>query len=378
MRGRRRGGASVRRAMSFRVGAPLALHRLEGRHRDRLVTHFEDLDLLFSSWRAQAHGVTLARLDESARDGGDPAHVVPRGIHLVDADDAHGVLLPRLVRVDHGRAEEHLVRVLARGRIHHLGDLQALGEVADAPVDLAQPLLAVLVVGVLRAVAELRGPRHHARHLRALVVHEPLQLVAHAPPSRRREVVLRARGNRVRILAVEIVVGKALAVLARERLAHLNPSTNIRIPPRSISIAIAVRMSPMRRAIACMPRSPIQRCSRSPARSTTVAIAMVTTSAPAIMPSWRGSFEASSITVARAEGPEMSGMASGTMKGSPRGSSPKAPSGCANTIRIAIMKRITPPAIDNDVSERCMRTRISGPNSMNAASRRKAMPHSRT
>jgi len=44
--------------------------------------------------------------------------------------------------------------------------LPALGEVADAPVDLAQALLAVLVVGVLAAVAELGGHETTSRSRR--------------------------------------------------------------------------------------------------------------------------------------------------------------------------------------------------------------------
>ena len=76
-----------------------------------------------------------------------------------------------------------------------------------------------------------------------------------------------------------------------------------------------------------------------------------------------------SITVASAEGPAMRGMASGTMKGSTPPSSPKVPFIFANTMRIAIMKRITPPAIDSDVCDRCMSARKDCPPNMKARSR---------
>ena len=46
-------------------------------------------------------------------------------------------------------------------RVDDLGDFQALQQKSDAAVDLAQPLLAVQVVAVLRAVAVAGGPRHH-------------------------------------------------------------------------------------------------------------------------------------------------------------------------------------------------------------------------
>ena len=96
------------------------------------------------------------------------------------------------------------------------------------------------------------------------------------------------------------------------------------------------------------------------------------------MPSLAGSRVAMSITVASAEGPAMSGMASGTMNGSPFGWGPNAPSGFPNTIRIAIMKRMIPPAIDSDASERCISSRILRPKSMKSARVAKAMRHSRT
>src|SRR5215831_4633551 len=358
------------------VGTPLTLRGYEGRHGDLLVAHFDDLDLFVAAGRAELHPVALARLDERTRDGRDPAHVVLGGVHLVDADDAHGLLVARGRGVGDGGAEEHLVGLLARGGIDDLGGLEALGEVADAAVDLAQALLAVLVVRVLGAVAELGRPRHDRGHVRPLGLHEPGELVAHAAPAVRRQVVLGARGNRVLlVVAFEVVLGRV--VLAGERLAHFSPSTKARMPPSSISTAMAVRMRPIRRSNACIARSPSQRCRRSPASSSTVVTAITTTSAPASMPRRCGECEASSITVASADGPAMSGMASGTMSGSPASSLPNVPSKRPNTMRIAIMKRITPPAMDKDVCVSCMTDMICGPKAPNAARIAKAIAHSR-
>jgi drug/metabolite transporter (DMT)-like permease len=101
-------------------------------------------------------------------------------------------------------------------------------------------------------------------------------------------------------------------------------------------------------------------------------------SAAAHIPIFPGSRVAMSITVARADGPAISGTASGTMSGSPLGCGPKAPSGWAKTMRMAIMKRITPPAMDNDVSERCMSSRSARPNIMKSARIAAAIAHSRT
>jgi hypothetical protein len=66
------------------------------------------------------------------------------------------------------------------GWVGHLGDVQPLGQEADAAVDLAQALLAVQVVAVLAAVAVLGGPGHGLHHLGPLVVEQRHQFGAQA------------------------------------------------------------------------------------------------------------------------------------------------------------------------------------------------------
>ena len=105
---------------------------------------------------------------------------------------------PALVGVGDGGAEKHLVAAVVQPRVGHFGDVQALGQKADAPVDLAQALLAVEVVAVLRAVAVLGRPRHHLDDLRPLDVEQRQQLGAQARVAGGREVVLGARGQRRR------------------------------------------------------------------------------------------------------------------------------------------------------------------------------------
>ena len=79
---------------------------------------------------------------------------------------------PLRVGAGHGGAEEHLVGLAAPGRVDHLGIGQPLAEIAHAAVDLAQALLAVDVVAVLRAVAVAGGPAHDLHHLRPLLAHQ--------------------------------------------------------------------------------------------------------------------------------------------------------------------------------------------------------------
>jgi hypothetical protein len=77
-------------------------------------------------------------------------------VDLVDADDPDGALLALLIGGRDRGPEEDLVGLAAPGRVDDLGVGQALAQVADPPVDLAQALLAVDVVAVLRAVAVAR------------------------------------------------------------------------------------------------------------------------------------------------------------------------------------------------------------------------------
>src|SRR5688572_27931412 len=104
--------AGIRRLSSIGIRGPGGLGFLEGGHGDRLIPDLEDLELLVAPGRMQAHHVALAALDERARDGRDPAHVVPCGVGLVDAHDLHRRFLALRVGVGHGRAEEHLVGLL--------------------------------------------------------------------------------------------------------------------------------------------------------------------------------------------------------------------------------------------------------------------------
>jgi hypothetical protein len=51
--------------------------------------------------------------------------------------------------IGHGRAEEDLLQSQLLPRVDHDRAVQALGQIAHAAVDLAQALLAILIVGIL-------------------------------------------------------------------------------------------------------------------------------------------------------------------------------------------------------------------------------------
>jgi hypothetical protein len=95
---------------------------------------------------------------------------------------------------------------VVRRRVGDLGDVEPAGQEADAAVDLAQALLAVEVVAVLRAVAVLRRPGNDLHHLRALDVEQRHQLLAQPAVTLRRHVVARARGQRRRQRPFVVVI----------------------------------------------------------------------------------------------------------------------------------------------------------------------------
>src|SRR5262245_35642116 len=178
----------------------------------------QDLDLVLAGGRAHLHHVALEGAHQRPRDGRDPAHMAAAGIDLVDADDLDRALFALGVGIGDGGAEEHLLGPGPLGRIDDLRALQPLAEEADASVDLAQALLAVEIVTVLRAVAVGRRPRHDLHHLGPLLAHERHQLLAQALEALGSHVVLGA-GGQARDLVGQIVVVLAVAFLG-ESLAH--------------------------------------------------------------------------------------------------------------------------------------------------------------
>ena len=95
---------------------------------------------------------------------------------------------------------------MVQRRVGDLGDVEPLGQKADAAVDLAQAFFAVEVITVFGAVAVLRGPRNDLDDLGPLVVEQAQQLGAQARVAGGREVVFTAGGQCGRRDVVSIVV----------------------------------------------------------------------------------------------------------------------------------------------------------------------------
>ena len=74
------------------------------------------------------HLVALPRLNQAARQRGNPGNFVLRGVDFVYADDFYRLLAAVAAQQGYGCAEKDLVGGLARFRIDDLRRLQTLGE----------------------------------------------------------------------------------------------------------------------------------------------------------------------------------------------------------------------------------------------------------
>src|SRR5437879_7473562 len=121
-------------------------------------------------------------------------------IDLVGAHDAHHSRYSRGIGIAHRRAEECprlrpcLPRSFLSGsgsfRVHHFRGFDSLRKKANPPIDLPQPPLAVLIVGVFTAIAVAGSPRHHLRHGRAFPGEQKPVLIFEALEPAPRYVVL--------------------------------------------------------------------------------------------------------------------------------------------------------------------------------------------
>src|SRR6185312_1354584 len=140
----------------------------------------------------QDHAVTLCRLHQRTSNGRHKTDVVALEIDFVGAHDAHHPFIPCSIGVMHSRAKEHPLRSLSCSwsfRVHHLSGFDSFTKKANAPIDLPQPPLAVLIVGVLAAVAIAGSPRHDLYYCRAVLGKQKPVLILEALQPARSDVV---------------------------------------------------------------------------------------------------------------------------------------------------------------------------------------------
>src|SRR6266478_6329052 len=226
------GLASARESLCRGFGAKWFTERF---HKNALVTHFHHVQVFCTARRLEDYAVARCRLHQRAPQRRHPTDVVTVEIDFVGAHDAHHSLHSHGIGIAHGRAEE-----CSRGRlplsrsfrVHHFRSFDSLPEKANPPINLAQPPLAALIVGVFTAIAVTGSPRHYLRHRRAFPAKQKPVLILEALQSARRYVVLALRRGLVRFR------------FSRKPFSHLVvlPAQIQWVPPRSQEKATRCRI----------------------------------------------------------------------------------------------------------------------------------------
>src|SRR5580698_1255410 len=193
------GLASARESLRRDLGSRWFTERF---HRNALVTHVQHGQVFRAARQLKDYAVTRCRLHQRATQRRHPTDVVAVEIDFVGANDAHHSRYSRGIGIAHGRSEECPRRRLPRSRnfrIHHFRGFDSLREKANPPIDLPQPSLAVLIVGVFTAIAVAGGPRHYLRHGRAFPGEQKPVLIFQALEAAPRNVVLDWRRGGVRL-----------------------------------------------------------------------------------------------------------------------------------------------------------------------------------
>src|SRR5688572_14304478 len=172
--------------------------RRERLDRYLLVANLEDFQFLGSTRRPKDHCVALAGLHQRVGERRHPADIAAIQVQFVRADNTNFAFGAGFVRQAHGCTEENL-RCRAAGSwcrgIDDLGSVDAPSEEANPPVDLAEPLLTVVVVRVFAAIAIAGRPGDHLGDGRAFPGEEKLELGSQPLEASRRDVVLGRRSR---------------------------------------------------------------------------------------------------------------------------------------------------------------------------------------
>src|SRR5689334_2119799 len=188
-----RGLGSARESFCRGLGSRWFTERF---HRNALVPHFQHGQVFCTTRRLENYTIASCRLHQGAPQRRHPTDVLAVEIDLVRAHNAHYSLRSRGIGIAHGRSEECLRRCLPRSRsfrVNHFRHIDSLREKANPPIDLAQPSLAVLIIGVFTAIAVPRSPRHYLRHGRAFPGEQKPMLIFEALRAAWRYVVLASR-----------------------------------------------------------------------------------------------------------------------------------------------------------------------------------------
>ena len=86
--------------------------------------------------------------------------------HLINADNPHHMLILTAVAVAHRCPKKYLLMIGLAVRIDNLGDFNTFEQMTHAAINLPQPLFAVDVVTIFRAITIACGPRNNLDNFR--------------------------------------------------------------------------------------------------------------------------------------------------------------------------------------------------------------------
>jgi hypothetical protein len=161
-------------------------------YRDAVVSHFQDSQTFSAARRFKNNFVPFCRSHQGSPKGGCPTNVIALEIDFIRADYARHSLCACGVQIAHGGSKERLYGPLPCSgsfRIYYFCYFDSLRQKANPSIDLPQPSLTVLVVGVLTAIAIARSPGHHLHHGRAILVEQEEALISEALQSAWSDVI---------------------------------------------------------------------------------------------------------------------------------------------------------------------------------------------
>ena len=162
-----------------------------------VVADRDDLEALGAARRAKRHRVPDLCREQRLGQRRAPRHARVAAVELVHAHNSDLALVAGFVLERHRGAEVDAPVRPARV-VDHGGLVERLRQVADAPIDLAQLLLAVDVVAVLGAIAVARGPRDRRDDGRPLLLPQARELLLQSAVAARRDVVLDLVAHEIR------------------------------------------------------------------------------------------------------------------------------------------------------------------------------------
>ncbi|MNT33613.1 hypothetical protein D3C72_1695490 [compost metagenome] len=168
--------------------------------------HIQYLQHAHASGRGQWHFITNFGFEQHARHWRNPAHLRLAAVRLINAHDGDGALHALIIGIGNRRSKKHLLATVVHRRVDHFGNLQALGQKANASINFAQAFLAIQVITVFRAITVAGRPVHDFDDLGPLVINQLQQLGLERLVALRRHVVFAALGKRWQAGQLVIIV----------------------------------------------------------------------------------------------------------------------------------------------------------------------------